>query len=236
MAGAGGDGEAAAEQPAEPDRASGILRILFVAQTIMLQARRISTPLLCAGLRALSCCAAAEGLPTAAAQPGTVSEYSQHVLVRLPGSASAAADGLGAAWPPLVEKEPAVLAAFQAVARSQERGLVAGTVKITAFQDLAGSAQQQQRQQQLPAAAGVGASVLAFPAGLRWDGLSAEQVGLAVALATADNPNTAPLRDSERRQLAALEVGARGGCLPWGSSRHWQWRVLCSSKLCCTTG
>lgn len=71
---------------------------------IMLRAQRLPRSLVRAGLRTLSCCAAAEGLTTSAPQPGTVSEYVQHLLVGLPGSAASAAADVGAAWPQLVEK------------------------------------------------------------------------------------------------------------------------------------
>lgn len=62
--------------------------------------------------------------------------------------------------------------------------------------------------------------MLAFPSGLRWDGLAAEQVGLAVALAAADNPGHVPLRDSERRVLdVRLVRGSEASRLQRGCGR-----------------
>ena len=63
-------------------------------------------------LRALSCCAeASEALRAVTApQPGTVSEYHQHLLLQLPSQSVAAPSGAQHAaagmlwWPPLIEK------------------------------------------------------------------------------------------------------------------------------------
>lgn len=44
-------------------------------------------------------------------------------------------------------------------------------------------------------------------AGLRFQGLPVEQVGLAVALAAADNPSKLPLRGAERKAVEGRQVG-----------------------------
>jgi len=43
--------------------------------------------------------------------------------------------------------------------------------------------------------------------GLRFEGVPLEQVGVAVALATADNPSLLPLRATERKAVEARQVG-----------------------------
>ncbi|EFN58489.1 hypothetical protein CHLNCDRAFT_140518 [Chlorella variabilis] len=159
----------------------------------MLQACAARPLLQASALRALSCCAAAAE-ELAAAKPGTVSgPYDQHILLQLPRPVDAVrAPGVpGAWWPQLVEREPAVVEAFREVAR---RGDVIGKVKITAFEEVA------RRDEGPPPGA---CNLLAFPAGLQFDGLPVEQVGLAVALATADEPNKLPMRASDRRALTA---------------------------------
>lgn len=102
------------------------------------------------------------------------------------------------------------------MAKYQAKQLVSGTVKITAFQELQPPASQQDASH---------VDVLAFPAGLRWDGLSVEQVGLAIALAAAINPGKVPLRDSERRALAARQVGGGWATMAGQAFVGCCWRV-----------
>lgn len=84
--------------------------------------------------RSLSCCAEAEAL--AAPVPGSAPTYDAHVLVRLPTTAAGhRPPPPGSSWPQLVEREPAVQAAFAAIAKHQD--LIRGrTIKITAFEEL----------------------------------------------------------------------------------------------------
>ncbi|KAL4424972.1 hypothetical protein ABPG77_002857 [Micractinium sp. CCAP 211/92] len=148
--------------------------------------------------RALSCCAAEA---TAPAQPGSVSEYHQHVLLQLPrpeanGSSSSAEDSSGGTWwPPLIEKEPAVVAAFSAVAKNED--LIGGTVKITAFDDVPGGSGQPTSSAPPPGSC----NLVAFPAGLRWEGLALDLVGSAVAMATAIDPQRLQLTQAQRKAL-----------------------------------
>ncbi|KAI7837322.1 hypothetical protein COHA_008837 [Chlorella ohadii] len=175
----------------------------------MLQQGRRSLLSTLLGRRALSCACAAADPAVSAPEPGTVQEYHQHIAIQLPrppaggGQAAAAAEQPGAWWPELVEREPAVVAAFAAVARHQ--GAIGGRVKITAVEELAGSDGR--------AVAGPGpqpgtVNLLAFPAGLRFEGVPLEQVGVAVALATADNPSLLPLRATERKAVEARQAPA----------------------------
>ncbi|KAL4457869.1 hypothetical protein ABPG75_012734 [Micractinium tetrahymenae] len=163
-------------------------------------------------LRAFSCCAAEAAAKIAVpAQPGSVSEYHQHVLLQLPrpdgknGGGSGGSDGTW--WPPVVEKEPAVVAAFAAVAKHED--MIGGTVKITAFNDVPTSSRQ-------PASSAPplgSCNLVAFPAGLRFDRLSLEQVGPAVALATAINAQRLPLTQAERKALTDRMAPVPNLCL-----------------------
>ena len=49
-------------------------------------------------------------------------------------------------------------------------------------------------------------NLLAFPAGVLFEGVAVERVGQAVALAAADDPEALPLRDSEIRALEGRMV------------------------------
>lgn len=69
-----------------------------------------------------------------------------------------------------------------------------------------------------------------LPAGLRWEGLAVEQVGLAVALATAINPQQLPLTPAERKALNDRQVRLLGGVGEgWGGVPRLalRWRISC---------
>jgi hypothetical protein len=95
---------------------------------------------------------------------------------------------------------------------AKHRRSIEGSVKISAYEEqqasssaaasgAAGGASGQQ------AGPGPGScNLLAFPAGLQFHGLSFEQIGLAVALATADDPKQLQLRGAERKALNARMV------------------------------
>ena len=113
-------------------------------------------------------------------------------------------------------RHPAVLAAFAAVAKHR-RG-IEGSVKISAYEEQhlpSSSAARGASGQQ--AGPGPGScNLLAFPAGLRFEGLSFEQIGLAVALATADDPKQLQMRGTERKALNARMVS----CCAASSAGH----------------
>jgi hypothetical protein len=97
---------------------------------------------------------------------------------------------------------------------AKHRRSIEGSVKISAYEE--------QQASSLSSAAAAGAAggasgqqagpgpgscnLLAFPAGLQFQGLSFEQIGLAVALVTADDPKQLQMRGAERKALNARMV------------------------------
>ncbi|KAI3436795.1 hypothetical protein D9Q98_006206 [Chlorella vulgaris] len=123
--------------------------------------------------------AAKAGEVLAAARPGSVNQYQHHICVQLPRPAdhmtsSAAAAAPGAWWPPLIEKEQAVVEVFAAIAQHAE--LFDGKVKVTAIEELGRSG---------PPPGTV--NLCAWPASLRFDSLPVDKIGLAVALAVTES-------------------------------------------------
>lgn len=86
-------------------------------------------------IRAFACCATvADSGEVCAPHPGSVSPYAQHILLQLPRPPNHAAAAPGSWWPQLVEREPAVVQAFVALARHANN--IGGKVKVTAFEEL----------------------------------------------------------------------------------------------------
>jgi len=114
---------------------------------------------------------AADLEPTLPAEPGTVAHHSHQVFVRLPHPAddAPADDNAEPWWPPIVEKEPGIVAAYSAVAsalkESPELGI--GPVKVNACIELGDDGVKTN-------------DVLVFPQGVEYQGLSDSQVRKAV--------------------------------------------------------
>lgn len=157
--------------------------------------------------------AAKAGEVLAAARPGSVNQYQHHICVQLPRPAdhmtsSAAAAAPGAWWPPLIEKEQAVVEVFAAIAQHAE--LFDGKVKVTAIEELGRSG---------PPPGTV--NLCAWPASLRFDSLPVDKIGLAVALAVTESSIAQlPYKAREYKAVTAHMVRSEGRmCARMGAGR-----------------
>ncbi|KAL6768343.1 hypothetical protein ACKKBF_B38765 [Auxenochlorella protothecoides x Auxenochlorella symbiontica] len=142
--------------------------------------------------RQFACCAgsgeAVGGLQFLPPRPGTVTPYDQHLLISLPGLHGGR--NPGSAWPSLVERHPAALLVFSALARHKE--LISSKVKVTAMEGGG-----------LPAPAAGTCHLLAFPAGLLYTSLPLPKLGQAAVHAVADDARALPSLDRAVRMCQA---------------------------------
>jgi hypothetical protein len=124
--------------------------------------------------RSNACCASGALDPAA---PGSVNEYHHHILIRLPLPTS---DGVhswpGSWWPSLVEREPAVQRVFRSLAAHSLKYGADLKAKVTVFEYVPAS------KRDLPPGS---CDVIAWPAGLRYDGLPTAEIDAVVAHALA---------------------------------------------------
>jgi hypothetical protein len=131
-------------------------------------------------------------LRTVPAVPGSVQEYHHHIFVKLPPRPS----DVQPWWPAAVEREPAVLAVFRALAQHRAQIGPGVKTKVTAFDEVQQSARGPREGT---------CELLVWPAGLRYTALPVADIDAVVAhaLAATGTPQPLPLAARSRQVRTA---------------------------------
>jgi hypothetical protein len=158
--------------------------------------RQFSIPGSTTSARLLASCACAADLQTPA-EPGSVEEYHNHVLVRLRPPEGDAAPQRSNWWPRIVERHPLVLRIFRAIVEHRDAIGPDLRTKITAYEGCSSRFK-------LPDPGKCDLRI--FPAGLGFRGLPLEHAPLAIAHAlAAGSPRLPVLAENAASRMYLLE-------------------------------